>query len=168
MTNKDADKMDGVVGGLPYKKVDGNMPRMSDDGVTGTQSSNYIQIQNTNAVTISSEGGKAQGAKQGVDKREMGLAHVYDTLRYSLDRDYSVYVLGGTRFSFFFFPLHAFQLRNRSYCSRTVSYCSCTVYPFFNHFFIKNGSYDTIHIFKNYFATVFSVFSKNKLYPNRP
>ena len=25
---------------------------------------------------------------------------------------------------------------------------------------IKNGSYSTIHIFKNYFATVFSVFSK--------
>ena len=34
----------------------------------------------------------------------------------------------------------------------------------FINFFIKNGSYDTIHIFKNYFATVifsfqFSVFS---------
>ena len=25
---------------------------------------------------------------------------------------------------------------------------------------IKNGSHDTIHIFKNYFAIVFSVFSK--------
>ena len=40
-------------------------------------------------------------------------------------------------------------------------------------FFIKNISHDTIHIFKNYFITVFSVFnfqfpvfSKNKLYPN--
>ena len=35
----------------------------------------------------------------------------------------------------------------------------------------KNGSHCTIHPFKNYFATVFSVFSfnfsKNKLYPNR-
>ena len=33
---------------------------------------------------------------------------------------------------------------------------------------IKNGSRDTIHIFKNYFVTVFLVFSfnKNKLYPN--
>ena len=31
----------------------------------------------------------------------------------------------------------------------------------------KTGSHDTIHIFKNYFATVFSVFS-NKRYPNRP
>ena len=26
-------------------------------------------------------------------------------------------------------------------------------------FFIKNGSHDTIHTFKNYFATVFSVFN---------
>ena len=39
------------------------------------------------------------------------------------------------------------------YCSRTV-----------------HGSHDIIHTFKNYFATVFSVFSfnKNKLYPNEP
>ena len=35
---------------------------------------------------------------------------------------------------------------------------------------IKNGSHGTIHTFKNYFATVFSVFSfsKNKLYSNGP
>ena len=35
---------------------------------------------------------------------------------------------------------------------------------------IKNGSHGTIHIFKNYFVTVFSVFSfsKNKLYLNEP
>ena len=42
----------------------------------------------------------------------------------------------------------------------------------FSNFFIKNGSHNTIHTFKNYFATVFSVsafsFSKNKLNPNRP
>ena len=30
----------------------------------------------------------------------------------------------------------------------------------------KTGSHDTIHIFKNYFATVFSVFN-NKRYPNK-
>ena len=44
--------------------------------------------------------------------------------------------------------------------------------PLFSNFFIKNGSHDTIHIFKNYFTTVFSVFSfqfqQNKFYPNRP
>ena len=30
----------------------------------------------------------------------------------------------------------------------------------FSNFFIKNGSHDTIYIFKNYFATVFSVSAK--------
>ena len=38
---------------------------------------------------------------------------------------------------------------------------------FFNKTFIKNGSHGTIHTFKNYFATMFLVFS-NKRYPNRP
>ena len=42
----------------------------------------------------------------------------------------------------------------------------------FNNIFIKNGSHGTIYTFKNYFATVFSVFSfqfqQNKFYPNRP
>ena len=33
----------------------------------------------------------------------------------------------------------------------------------FNNFFIKNGSHGTIHIFKNYFATVFLVFNFNKI-----
>ena len=37
----------------------------------------------------------------------------------------------------------------------------------FNKFFFKTGSHGTIHIFKNYFATVFLVFS-NKRYPKRP
>ena len=41
----------------------------------------------------------------------------------------------------------------------------CTIHGthkhlFFNKTFIKNGSHDTIHIFKNYFATIFSVFGK--------
>ena len=38
-----------------------------------------------------------------------------------------------------------------------------TVHGTHNHFIkkkIKNGSYGTIHTFKNYFATVFLVFSK--------
>ena len=43
---------------------------------------------------------------------------------------------------------------------------------FFINFFIKNGSHNTIHTFKNYFATVFSVFSfqfqQNKFYPYTP
>ena len=35
--------------------------------------------------------------------------------------------------------------------------------PLFSNFFIKNGSHGTIHTFKNYFATVFSVFSLSKI-----
>ena len=40
----------------------------------------------------------------------------------------------------------------------------------FNNFFIKNGSHNTIHTFKNYFAIIFSVFSfnNNKFNPNEP
>ena len=37
---------------------------------------------------------------------------------------------------------------------------------FFSNFFIKNEFYGIIHTFKNYFATVFSVFSSQQ-YPNR-
>ena len=55
--------------------------------------------------------------------------------------------------------------------------CICALFmdpqiTLFNNFFIKNGSHGTIHTFKNYFATVFSVFSfqfqQNKFYPNTP
>ena len=42
------------------------------------------------------------------------------------------------------------------YCLRTIHHCLCTVYLLKN---IKNRSHDTIHVFKNYFATVLSVFS---------
>ena len=37
----------------------------------------------------------------------------------------------------------------------------------FSKIFIKIGSHSIIHIFKNYFVTIFLVFS-NKQYPNRP
>ena len=42
--------------------------------------------------------------------------------------------------------------------------------PYLEEKKVKNGSYGTIHTFKNDFATVFLVFSfqQNKLYPNRP
>ena len=53
-----------------------------------------------------------------------------------------------------------------------VHYLLILQITFFNNFFIKNRSHNTIYIFKNYFVTVFSVsifnFSKNKLNPNRP
>ena len=53
-------------------------------------------------------------------------------------------------------------------CKRQLSlftHCSSTVHALKN---IKNRSHGIIHTFKNYFTTVFSVFSfsKNKLYPN--
>ena len=41
---------------------------------------------------------------------------------------------------------------------------------FFTQTFIKNGSHNTIHIFKNYFTTVFSIFNKIsgiQTYPKR-
>ena len=57
--------------------------------------------------------------------------------------------------------------------SASVGLVHCSRDPqtlLFSYFFIKNGSHDTIHRFKNYFATVFSVsvfsFSKNKFNPN--
>ena len=62
------------------------------------------------------------------------------------------------------FRLFFFQHMNSNiiwiYCAGDKKYYSCTVH----------GSHDTIHTFKNYFDTIFSVFSfgKNKLYPNRP
>ena len=39
---------------------------------------------------------------------------------------------------------------------------------FFNKIFIKNGSYGTIYIFKNYFSIIFLVFNfqQNKWYLN--
>ena len=60
------------------------------------------------------------------------------------------------------------------FCSKQ---CICVLFmdpqiPLFSNFFIKNGFHDTIHTFKNYFATVFSVFNfqfqQIKFYPNRP
>ena len=63
---------------------------------------------------------------------------------------------------FLFFISHVFF-----YFLSVYSAHQCTIQQLFSNFFIKNRFYGTIHIFKNYFGTVFSVFSKNKLYPNR-
>ena len=67
-------------------------------------------------------------------------------------------------FSFFFFPVTTFD-----YFLVNSAHVHCSRVPqtsLFSHFFIKNWSHSTIYTFKNYFVTVFSVFSKNKLYPN--
>ena len=57
-----------------------------------------------------------------------------------------------------------------SLCRRQV-HCSRDQQPLYSekiYIYIKNGSHSTIYTFKNYFATVFLVFSfqQNKLYPN--
>ena len=76
-------------------------------------------------------------------------------------------------FHFFFFFLPSFH----AFCfffsfffffgSWTVTSHVFTVHTLKN---IKNGSHDTIHVFKNYFVTILSVFSfsNNKLNPNGP
>ena len=60
------------------------------------------------------------------------------------------------RFTFFFFSLrrefHVFSVRS-VHCSRNLQ-----TY-FFRKTFLKNKSHGTIYIFKNYFITVFSIFS---------
>ena len=58
---------------------------------------------------------------------------------------------------FFFFFFHAFQLQGQLALLSTVH---GTHIHFIQEKNIKNKSHDTIHIFKNYFVTVFSVFSK--------
>ena len=72
--------------------------------------------------------------------------------------------------TFFFFFLPAFVDSGRQYLLLWTVYIlfthrAYTVYVLKN---IKNGSRDTIYTFKNYFATVFSVFSNNKFNPNTP
>ena len=74
------------------------------------------------------------------------------------------------RFFFFFFSTHICWLfHGKQYIHALFTDPQI---PFFSNFFIKNWSHSTIHIFKNYFATVFSVFSfqfqRNKFYLNRP
>ena len=81
-----------------------------------------------------------------------------------------------------FFLAHISALGDKVHCSCTVEHYSRTIEPWFltflctqvglvhcsrdpqtslfSKFFIENESHSTIHTFKNYFATVFSVFSK--------
>ena len=75
-------------------------------------------------------------------------------------------------FFFFFFFFYAFYFRpgDNYHCSHVITllftHCSNTIYALFigptTTLFkknIKNGSHGTIYTFKNYFATVFSVFN---------
>jgi len=54
--------------------------------------------------------------------------------------------------------------RLRFFCESRALFTGSTSMDF-SKFFFKTGSHGIIHTFKNYFATVFSVFN-NKRYPN--
>ena len=100
----------------------------------------------------------------------LGISRYLSTRKYSKSERYKVTVCiprfaASTFSSFFFFFLRVNSNLTWVHCSRTVQYCSYTVYVLKN---IKIRSHDTIYTFKNYFATVFSVFSNNKLNPNGP
>ena len=64
-------------------------------------------------------------------------------------------------FFFFFFKSRFCWLFNCKQCIRALF--TDPQISLFSHFFIKNGSYGTIYTFKNYFVTVFSVFSFSKI-----
>ena len=76
-------------------------------------------------------------------------------------------------FLFFFLFFSRFSRRQISlftHCSRTIhALFTGPTATLLKKIYIKNGSHGTIHVFKNYFTLVFSVFSfqQNKLYPNR-
>ena len=60
------------------------------------------------------------------------------------------------RFAFFFFFFRMNSNLTWIYGLCTIHHCLYTVHSLKN---IKNGSHETIHVFKNYFATALSVFS---------
>ena len=64
-------------------------------------------------------------------------------------------------FSFFFSPTVVVDQVFREQYIRALFTDPQT--SLFSNFFIKNEFHDTIHTFKNYFATVFSVFNFSKI-----
>ena len=102
-----------------------------------------------------------------------------------LGRNYFYPHLCFQRFTLFFFFWHAFQETNFTIMatihalfmnsSRNIWLFSTSVGPvyysqnpqtsLFSNFFIKNRSHGTIHTFKNYFATIFSVFNCIQMNP---
>ena len=94
-----------------------------------------------------------------------------------LDRDYCVCVLKFNVFLLLFFwfsrisgsnaaTVHALFMNSSRICwlfhgeQYTRALFTDPQIPLFNNSFIKNGSYGTIHTFKNYFATMFLVLVK--------
>ena len=62
-------------------------------------------------------------------------------------------------FSFSFFLFSAVVVNFSLVNSIPVHYLRDQQTPLFSNFLIKNWSYNTIHTFKNYFTTMFSIFS---------
>ena len=76
------------------------------------------------------------------------------------------------RFSFYFyflFFINAWIVTHtvHTHCAGDIVHCSWDPHHFIQEKKIKNGSHGTIYTFKNYFVTVFSIFSF-QLCPNRP
>ena len=64
-------------------------------------------------------------------------------------------------FLFYFFQPHYLT---KSTVNNTRMHCSwVSQIPLFSQFFIKNGSHSTIHTFKNYFPTIYSISVKISL-----
>ena len=88
----------------------------------------------------------------------------YFRIRWHLDKDEkSAFAFGLFIFIFIFFMHVDYTVMYLLYCSRTIHilfiYCLQDPQLLYSEK-KKNGSHDTTHTFKNYFATVFSVFSK--------
>ena len=83
----------------------------------------------------------------------------------TLNNKYSEGLDTSLRFPFFFFFFFALVAIVDQVNSEQ---CICALFmipqtSFFSNVFIKNGSHGTIHTVKNYFTTVFSVFSFSKI-----
>ena len=65
---------------------------------------------------------------------------------------------------FFFFFFYSTATFDKVFCEQCIhALFMDPQFPLFSNFFIKNGSHYTIHTFKNYFATVFSVSATRSL-----
>ena len=82
----------------------------------------------------------------------------------------SAFCICDSLFFFFFDPwfltflqyiVHTSKISDKQYILVSPVHCLRDSHTlFFNNFFIKNRSHDTIYIFKNYFITIFLIFNK--------
>ena len=109
-----------------------------------------------------------------VSNASNGTGHCTEAVSYLnnfhlCDRLHTASTFSSSRFLlFFFFFFSAFvdfggQILLLWTVYALFTHCAYTVHVLKN---IKNGSHGTIYTFKNYFVTMFSVFSNNKFNPN--